>query len=61
VKVHALLVPARESVNGEGMAQVVWARTDATLGGLQTAHAIEFAERSARRFDREAAEIHPDE
>jgi hypothetical protein len=61
VKIHSLAVPSRESVDGKGVAQVIWTRTDATLGGLHATHPIQLAKGVARRYHREATEIRPDE
>jgi hypothetical protein len=60
-KIHPLAVPAREAVNGKGVAEVIWARTNTTLAGLQATDAIQLAERLACRYHREETKIRPDE
>jgi hypothetical protein len=60
-EINALAVPARETVNSEGVAKVVWAGTNASTGWLQATIAIQLPERLARCHHWEATETRADE
>jgi hypothetical protein len=61
MEIDPLPIPAREPMNCEGVAQIVRARADATMGGFEANGSVQLAERASRCRGGQPAPILPDE